>query len=126
MLENLDWGTVITCIITFFAGNLSTLVFFPQLRNSKKIDNESKQSEEWRKLYEEANEELKEERKRFDDMVAVKDNKIDALFTEISKHRDEKAEKSNKIASLEVENTRLCILKCEVPACPNRKPPTGY
>ena len=41
-------------------------------------------------------------------------------------HRDEKAQKSIRIAELEVENAKLKLLKCEVPSCLNRKPPTGY
>ena len=52
--------------------------------------------------------------------------KIDALFDQINKHRDEKAEVIKENTRLEVENTRLSMLKCEVINCIKRQPPTGY
>lgn len=117
---------IISSTVSLILGIGSTLLFYPQSKKEKNIQNESKQSDEWRKLYEEQSEELKGERKRHEDHIIAKDQKIDSLYCEISRHRDEKAEKSNRIAELEVDNTRLCLLKCEVPNCPNRKPPTGY
>lgn len=107
--------TVVTAIVGCIAGNIMMFLFLPQEKKAKNLENEAKQSEEWKKLYEEAHAESR-----------AKDEKIDSLYAEITKHRDEKAEKSVRIAELEVENAKLRILKCEVPSCPNRKPPTGY
>lgn len=117
---------ILAGVFSLLAGAGSTVFFYSQAKKEKVIENEARQSEEWRKLYEETSEELKEERARHAETLLEKDNKIDSLYQEISRHRDEKAIKSTEMARLEVENTRLCMLKCEVPACPNRKPPTGF
>jgi hypothetical protein len=109
------WETIITALATCIAGNLAMFFFFPQERKAKNLENEAKQSEEWKKLYEETHEELQS-----------RDTKIDELYAEISRHRDEKAKQAIRITELEVENTKLKLLKCEVPSCPNRQPPTGY
>lgn len=107
--------TIVTAIIGCITGNIMMFLLLPQERKAKNLENEAKQSEEWKKLYEEAHEESH-----------AKDDKIDSLYKEISMHRDEKAQKSIRIAELEVENAKLKLLKCEVPSCLNRKPPTGY
>lgn len=107
--------TIITAIVGCITGNIMMFLLLPQERKAKNLENEAKQSEEWKKLYKEAHDELR-----------VKDEKIDTLYQEITRHRDEKAQKAVTIAELEVENAKLKLLKCEVPSCLNRKPPTGY
>lgn len=107
--------TIITAIVSALGGGFATFMFFPQERRSKNIDNEAKESEEWRKLYECVHDELRE-----------RDTKIDALYEKISEHRDQYATLATEKAELEVKVARLQLLKCEVPSCPNRKPPTGY
>lgn len=109
------------------------LLFYPQVKRQKDIENrmkaaeiEVKQSEEWKKLYQEERNELLAFRKEHDEIVAQKDAKIDELYTIISHQRDCKAELSKENTELQVEKTRLTILKCEVPNCPKRQPPTGY
>lgn len=111
----MDLGNIATMIITYIGGSLTTFMFFPQMRKTKNIENESKQSEEWRKLYEETKMEARE-----------KDSKIDSLYAEITKHRDAKATLADKVSQLQVENTSLKYLKCGKPGCQNRTPPTGY
>lgn len=111
----MDWVTIIVGIIGVIGGNVSAFIFFPQMRKTKNIENEAKQSEEWRKLYEEAKSEINE-----------KDEKIDSLYLKIEGHRDAKVELHKENKTLVVENTRLQILKCEVPLCPKRTPPTGF
>lgn len=107
---------VIVAIISgLLAGGLSPILYFRQERNSKDIDNEAKQSEEWKKLYEETKDEIKE-----------KDEKIDALYAVINEHIDNESLQAKRIADLEVEATRLKLLMCEVPSCMKRKPQTGY
>lgn len=95
------------------------VLFFPQERKSKILSNEARQSEEWKKLYDEERAAREEERNRLE-------SKIDKLYDQISHQRDCKAELSKENATLQVENTRLCLFKCEIPKCPNRQPPTGY
>lgn len=107
--------------------------FYPQLRKNKdlenkekEIDNEANLAEEWMKLYQEERNELLAAHKERDEIVAAKDAKIDTLYEQISQQRDCKANLSKENAVLQVENTRLCLLKCEKPNCPHRQPPTGY
>lgn len=107
---------IITAVVSgLLAGGLTPFLFFRQERNAKNIDNEAKQSEEWKKLYEETKAELQE-----------RDVKIDALYDKIHGYRDECEDLSKQLTSLEVENTRCKLLMCEVPSCPRRQPQTGY
>ena len=48
------WETIITALATCIAGNLAMFFFFPQERKAKNLENEAKQSEEWKKLYSDA------------------------------------------------------------------------
>jgi gas vesicle protein len=107
--------TIITGIIGCVCGNIAVFLFLPQIRKAKNIENEAKQSEEWKKLYVEAHQELSE-----------KGKKIDCLYEEISKHRDESVKNGVEKAKLEVEITKLTLLKCTRPNCSNRQPPTGF
>lgn len=107
---------IVTAIVSgLLAGGLTPFLFFRQERNSKDIENEAKQSEEWKKLYEETKEELKE-----------RDAKIDALYAQIHEQRDTEADMAKHITEVEVENTKCKMMMCEVPSCPNRRPQTGY
>lgn len=101
---------------------LVSLFFIKQERRSKDLDNENKdlenearQSEEWRKLYEQERDELKE-----------REAKIDSLYEEIKRHRDEKAQMAVKNAELEVRCTKAELLMCKRPGCAQREPQTGY
>ncbi|NDV63910.1 hypothetical protein [Bacteroides sp. 224] len=111
----MDLGTVIATVVGLIGGNITAFMFFPQMRKTKNIENEAKQSEEWKKLYDETKSEIKE-----------LNEKIDSLYSKIEEHRDEKVELHKEIKKLVVDNTRLAILKCEVPACLKRTPPTGF
>lgn len=113
---------VVTTIVGMVCGNITAFLFFPQKRKSEtlkneaqNIENESKQSDEWNKLYQVELEENKELNK-----------KIDSLYAEIARHRDENTQLRIEMTEIMVENTRLKVLKCEKPACSNRQPPTGY
>lgn len=106
---------ILAVVSGLFAGGISPFLFFKQEKTAKSLENEARVSEEWKKLY---NEECAERKER--------DVKIDQLYVEISKHRDEKSDMAKRITELEVENTRLKLLMCEIPSCPKRKPQTGY
>lgn len=117
---------IITSIVSLFTGVGSVLLFFPQVRRSKILENEAKQSEEWHKLYLEEKDRREEDRKEWQNDRTQLESKIESLYQRISQVRTEKAETVKQNTKLEVENTKLCLLKCEVPNCTNRKPPTGY
>ena len=117
---------ICTAVVGLITGAGSMVLFFPQVRKSKIIENEAKQSEEWKKLYDEERKNSAEKQKEWMQERNRLNEKIDELYNQITKHRDEKAEITKANTGLEVENMRLCMLKCEVVNCPNRKPPTGY
>lgn len=102
--------------------SIVSLFFIKQERRSKELDNdtkdleiETKQSEEWRKLYKQECDELKE-----------RDAKIDSLYEEIREHRDEKAQMAIEKAELEVRCTKAELLMCKRSGCAQREPQTGY
>lgn len=117
---------VLSSVVSLVLGIGSTVLFFPQTRREKNLQNEAKQAEEWRKLYEEERKARDEDQKDWHDERNRLDAKIDDLYIQINHHRDEKATIIKRNTTLEVENTRLSMLKCEVVNCPNRKPPTGF
>lgn len=112
-------GSFITSVLAGLlgagGGSLMTWMLFPQTKQAKVLENEAKQSEEWKKLYIEAKSQLDS-----------KDAKIDSLYADIAKHRDEKAVLRVRNTELEVENAKLNLLKCKVPECNYRDPQSGY
>lgn len=117
---------IISSIVSLVLGIGSTIMFYPQTRKEKNLQNEAKQADEWKKLYDEERKARDEDQKDWMVERDRLDKKIDDLYMQINKHRDEKAEVIKRNTTLEVDNTRLTMLKCEVVNCPNRKPPTGY
>lgn len=117
---------IITSLVSLLVGAGSTVMFWPQIRKSKILENEARQSEEWRKLYLEEKTKIDVMREQHAETISRKDNKIDELYNKISEQRDCKAELVKENTVLKVENTRLKMLKCEVVNCVSRRPPTGY
>lgn len=117
---------IVSSVVSLVLGIGSTLIFYPQTRKEKNLQNEAKQAEEWKKLYDEEHETRREERADWHTEREKLDLKIDDLYAQINKHRDEKAEITKRNTQLEVANTKLMLLKCEMPGCPKRTPPTGY
>lgn len=117
---------IITAVVSIFTTLGGTFLFFPQIRTSKILENEAKQSEEWHKLYVEEKERREEDRKQWENERISYESRITSLYQRIAEVRDEKADIRKKNTELEVENTRLKLLKCELPSCLNRKPPTGF
>lgn len=117
---------LITAIVSVVTGIGGTLLFFPQIRKSKMLENEAKQSEEWHKLYIEEKEQREADRQRWIAEREELQGKVDHFIDRVSEVRKENVDMLKTNTQLEVENTRLCMLKCEVPVCPNRKPPTGF
>ena len=99
------WTYIISPIAGAIAGGIMTLIFYPQLRKNKdlenkekEIDNEANLAEEWMKLYQEERNELLAAHKERDEIVAAKDAKIDTLYEQISQQRDCKANLSKENA----------------------------
>jgi septal ring factor EnvC (AmiA/AmiB activator) len=118
-IESFDWRDIILAVIGCISLWVGGIFFYPQNKKAKNLENETKQSDEWKRLYQEACEEN-----------IRKEKKIEELYKEIAKQRDEKAELHKQSSSLSAENaslsTSLKYLKCEMPGCPHRTPPTGY
>lgn len=70
---------------------------------------------EWKKCYE-------EERA----VEAELNAKIDQLYKEKNEDRQRMRELAMKNASLEIENLKLTVKRCDVKGCPNRQPPSDY
>lgn len=107
--------TIITALVGVLAGNIMALLTLPQTRSLKKIENEAKQSEEWKKLYIDQKNEAIE-----------RDRKIDELYQQISMHRDENAKLHVENEQIKIENERLKIIKCLKPGCQHRDPPSLF
>lgn len=108
-----EWIQIILAVIG--GGTLTTLLFYPQTRKQKRIENETKQSEEWKKLYMESQEQC-----------SAKQAKIERMYADFGLKAAADLEAQKEHAKISVENAGLRILKCEVPGCPKRDPATGY
>ena len=95
----------ITAIITDIVTFAGSFLFYKQEKKSRDIDNESRQSDEWRKLYLESQEDSRK-----------KDQKIDDLYREI-------AEMRRHMNALERKVNLNSIYRCEHLKCANRIPP---
>lgn len=117
MLEN-----IIATLVGMVCGNIMMFLLLPQRRKSEDLkneaqdlENEATQSEEWQKLYNEEREQ-----------ISKLNSKIDSLYEELTKVRNENSLLHEQLTEAKIENTKLKLLKCERPACPQRQPPTGY
>lgn len=119
----MDWTVIITSIVSCLTGgSLSAIFFYPQMKKGREIDNDIKIADQLRQIVGHEEEQIGKLEAKVDQLETEKD----LLHSEINRHRDEKVLLRERNVELEVENTRLKLLKCEVPACPRRKPPTGY
>ena len=107
----MDWGSIIMTLIGTILGGGGVL-FWKQDKRAKELENEAKQSEEWRKLYERSEQDSKD-----------KDAKIDSLYEEKKELRERYEQKSEECNKLKLEKQRLEFQKCEVFECLKRVPP---
>ena len=106
LLESLlSVGNIITMLVTAAVTWAGSFLFYKQKRDSLDIDNEARQSEEWRKLYLDSQEDSRE-----------KDKKIDELRKELQILR-------MQLVNLERKVQINSIYRCEHLNCPNRIPP---
>lgn len=110
----LEWVTILSSAFSVVVGALGGggVMYFRQNKAAKEIENESNQSNEWRKLYDEMKGELQS-----------KDSKIDKLYEERKRYDDDIAELRKRITDLEISLKSERYFRCEVQDCKNRKPP---
>ena len=91
------------------------VLFYRQNKISKKIENESRQSEEWRKLYDNSR---KEEQMKEDEIKMLTD-KITGLYNELTDTR-------GRVSKLELAADLNKIYICKTKNCEKRDPKSGY
>ena len=104
MFESLDiLSTAITAILSAGVTAAGTFLYYKQERDKRDIENESLQSEEWKKLYLESKEDS-----------AKKDKKIDECLGEVNELR-------KQLIQLERKVQLSHIYACTNLQCPNRE-----
>lgn len=98
-------GNIVTVLVTACVTWAGSFLFYRQRRDSLDIENESKQSEEWRKLYLDSQEDSRK-----------KDEKIDEL-------RKEMCELRKQMIMLERRVQLNSIYRCDIMDCPRRPRP---
>lgn len=106
MVSQMDWTTIVTVLGAITGG--AGLLFYKERKKGEQLKNESSAAEEWRKLFEQRDKDCRD-----------LDTKVDALYGELSRFRDE-----NNL--LTTENAVLKMQKCEINGCDKRKPPRPY
>lgn len=105
----MDWATIITAVVSAISGGgIMSIFYFRENRAKKTLENDAMASDSWQELFEKS-----EER------VEKLNQKIDALYVDNAKFRDE----NNRLTT---ENAVLSMQKCERNGCPDRIPPRGW
>lgn len=103
LLESLSgFGDVVTVLVTAAVTWAGSFLFYRQRKDSMEIENESKQSVEWRKLYLDSQEDSRK-----------KDEKIDDLRKDMNKM-------NMHIISLERRVQLNSIFRCDRTSCADR------
>lgn len=114
----MDNGIVI--LISALASLIGALggggvMYYRQTKQLKEAEVEAKQSDEWRKLFEQTDADSRE-----------KDKKIDGLYEQRQELYNTLLEKDRLIASKDIEIQRLNFSRCYVNGCRRRQPPRDY
>lgn len=119
----MDWTNIIITLIT--SGAFTAIYLLGDRKTAAVLENVSKTIDQWQELLGEVKGELAEQRGEFkaakeyyEAHLAVKDNKIDSLYKEISVLRDRNDRLSSNVA-------RLTIVRCWKVGCGDRQPPMG-
>jgi len=112
--------TVITVVATLVTalGGVELVKFLNTRKAARQVAATSAKSEEWNvaeKIYE-----------RHEGMLEAKSKKIEELYHEIGKLKEEKLTLTAEKNDLLLTNKMLLMQKCEVRGCANRKPPSEY
>ena len=121
----MDWINIIIAAICSLIGALGggSLLYFRQNKRSKDVENELKEADEWKKLYQEKAEKSNAKDAKIDELRrhinALQQDKI-AL---IEKSTQQQLEKDKEIAKLQLLLFEEKYYRCEVAGCGKRKPP---
>ena len=106
--------SALTTVLGILLGGGGVL-FWKQDKRAKEIENEAKQSDEWRKLYERSEQDSRD-----------KSDKIDRLYDEKKELRERFETLMAECAELKIQNKELEYQKCERFECLKRCPPRFY
>lgn len=106
--------SALTTVLGILLGGGGVL-FWKQDKRAKEIENEAKQSDEWRKLYERSEQDSRD-----------KSDKIDRLYDEKKELRERFEALMAECAELKIQNKELEYQKCERFECLKRCPPRFY
>lgn len=105
--------TALASFITALGG--SSILYLRQNRRLKDMEVESRQSDEWKRLYDISDRDSRE-----------KDSKIDSLYGERQRLLAQLIDKEREVSTLKVEQERLSFARCDVNECRRRRPPRRY
>lgn len=108
--------TLITAVCSLLGAlGGGSLLYLRQTRKMKEVEVESRQSEEWKRLYETSEAERKE-------LGA----KLDKLYDERKELLGQVLDRDRQLARKDIELTSLGFARCYVNHCRRRKPPRKY
>lgn len=112
----MDWTSIIITVLTVLISNggIVTIATLREKKTSAFLDNVSKLMEEWKQIAEERKNRAIELKGDLD----KKDDKIDSIYAELSKVR-------NDLDHARTDAAVSKTLKCEVTGCTGRIPPFG-
>lgn len=102
----IDWNVILTGILG--SGCIGSIFFFRENRKAKQIENEKNAADVWQELFE-----------RSEARCANLSERLDALYKENAKFRDENNALTTRNAVLELQ-------KCLRNGCASREPPREW
>lgn len=112
----MDYVTLlINAVISLLTIGGGSILFVRQSRRMKEVEVEAKQSDEWRKLFDQSDTDSRD-----------KDRKIDTLYEERQQLYHKIIEKDKIIAGKDIMIERLKFDRCEIADCLKRHPPRKY
>lgn len=102
----IDWTQIIVGIVT--GGGLGSLFLLRENKMAKHISNDTAAADNWQELF-----------AKSEERVEKLSHKVDQLYDDITKFRDE----NNRLST---ENAVLKLQKCEKNGCSDRVPPRSW
>ncbi len=102
----MDWTTIVVSFVTAIvsSGGIASILFFKESKRARQLQNEVTASAQWRELYDKS-----------EGRIISQANRIDALYKEIGRLRNQKDE-------LTTQNALYTIFRCGDVGCATRKP----
>lgn len=112
----MDWATIIVALIGSLGGGwLISLLTLRQTKKGKDIENKQKEDERWSKLCDEQQDQIED--------LNVRLEKKDARIMDLE---DQNANLHKSLNEVSTDRAICKILRCDVTACKDRKPPLGF